>query len=277
MYPQKLIYSAVLNSVDFTETEKDSGWIDLGSDGGLVVGLIPFGEYLYIFRENGIWRLKSNGATPDFEIKKVPYGEGRIFRGSIAACGDNIFFYAANGLIKFDGENYERVCADMTILPNLSSPSFCGSYAEGKYHLQYVDTEGVNRSLTVASDGKSAYFAFYKHGLYEFHGNSLFIQGLSVSRLSKKGNLPSGQKYYFQTVTGFGISGRKTLKNIRLKGCGNCVLTVGNGKESKAFSCNLTDGLSAFDVRLKGESFSVSMELLKGAEIDSLTAELYAL
>ncbi len=277
IHPQKLIYSAALNSADFTGTEKEGGWIDLGLEGGGVIGLIPFAGDLYIFRSNGIWKLKANGATPDFELKKLTYGEGRIYSKSVAVCGENIFFYAANGLIKFDGNHFERVCEDMEILPNVKSDEFRGCYAEGKYILQYLDTEGVKRSLTVAPDGKSAYFGFYKHGLYEFHGNSLFIESMSVNCLSKYGSLPSGKKYYFQTATGFGISGRKTLRNIRLNGRGSCVLTVGNGKESKTFSYNLTDGSSAFDVRMKGESFSLSIELSMDSEIDGLTAEVYAL
>ncbi|MDE7372985.1 MAG: hypothetical protein K2N18_02870, partial [Clostridia bacterium] len=87
----------------------EGGYINFADECGEVIKLVSFLNYLYVFREFGIFRLTAYGDQSEFMLKKVFTDTGRIVKNSIELCGDKIIFYADDGLFSFDGYEVVRI------------------------------------------------------------------------------------------------------------------------------------------------------------------------
>lgn len=135
----RLNYSEALyfDKMNDFATQK-SGYIDLLEDGkGNIIETIPFGDKLYLFREKGITEFTGYGDTLGFRLKEVPCGAGRIKEGSIANCGDKVYFFTDAGMFAYDGSKTSPVkTADCSRI-DLDSPIF-GAAVEGVYYVSAV-------------------------------------------------------------------------------------------------------------------------------------------
>ncbi|MCM1456089.1 MAG: hypothetical protein NC037_06165 [Bacteroides sp.] len=98
---------------NWTVSAEEGGFINFADECGDVIKLVSFLNYLYIFREFGIFRLTAFGDQSEFMLKKVFTDTGRIVKNSIELCGDKIIFYADDGLFSFDGYEVTRIAKQL--------------------------------------------------------------------------------------------------------------------------------------------------------------------
>ena len=102
-------FSEDFDPANWSVSSDEGGYINFADECGEVIKLVPFLNYLYIFREFGIFRLTAYGDQSEFMLKKVFTDTGRIAKNSIEVCGDKILFYADDGLFSFDGYEVVRI------------------------------------------------------------------------------------------------------------------------------------------------------------------------
>lgn len=126
-------FSDDFNPENWNVSSTEAGFISFADECGDIIKVISFLNYLYIFREHGIFRLTAYGDQSEYSLKKVFTDTGRIFKDTISPCGDRIIFLAEEGLFSFDGYNVARIAREMTgiIFPN----NAVGACSESKYYL----------------------------------------------------------------------------------------------------------------------------------------------
>ncbi len=126
-------YSSFLNPLDWKEDGENSGYIELGEEVGDIIKLESFLNYLFIFCENGIYRLTAYGDPNEFVLKKVFSDTGYIYKHSIVQCADKIIFLAEEGLYQFDGYSSVRIGKELPPIFNKHIVSAC--YLNDVYYL----------------------------------------------------------------------------------------------------------------------------------------------
>lgn len=111
----------------------EAGYISFADDLGSAIKVVSFLNYLYVFRDYGIFRLTAYGDQNDFIMKKVFTDTGRIYKDSIVMCGDKIMFCAEDGVYAFDGYNAVKVGKEFPSA--IDKRETCAGYLENKYYL----------------------------------------------------------------------------------------------------------------------------------------------
>lgn len=115
---------------------EEAGYIEFADDMGEALAAVSFAGYLYVFREHGIYRLTAYGNQEEFSLNKLFTGTGRIYKNTIALCGDRIVFLSQDGLYSFDGYGVKRIAEE---LPPLIYPdTAAGAYRRGHYYLTCI-------------------------------------------------------------------------------------------------------------------------------------------
>lgn len=126
-------FSSVLDPTNWTVSDENAGYITFQDECGNVEKIVSFLGYLYIFREHGIFRLTAYGDQSEFSLKKVFTDTGRIYKNTIALCGNKIMFYTDEGIFAFDGYSVTRLNLEV---PSITLPTaVSGAYMENKYYL----------------------------------------------------------------------------------------------------------------------------------------------
>ncbi|MGI6213413.1 MAG: hypothetical protein ACOYIQ_02530 [Christensenellales bacterium] len=112
----KLWFSDDLNPVDFTPETGKGGYITFPDDGGELLAVISFKDYIYVFREFCIHRLTAYTDPADYKLTRVFVTNNKIYPGSIQATSDKIIFYAQDGFYAFDGYTAVKVYENITPL-----------------------------------------------------------------------------------------------------------------------------------------------------------------
>lgn len=146
----KLYFSSLENFIDFDYKYGKGGYIDLDVNYGRITKFMSFNEYLYIFLERGIMRLRAYGDQREFILKKLDVNTGVIIPETIAACGDRIIFLSSRGLMVFDGYSAAPLINEPTMElydSVVSCKRITVTFIENKYYLMYGN--GVTAKLWV--------------------------------------------------------------------------------------------------------------------------------
>lgn len=98
-------YSSELDPTNWllTNTDQSSGFIRLSDQMGGMNKIISFLGYLYIFRDNGITKIKFYEEDNTYDVSQVFISGSRIYPDSIAVAEDEIYFTTRDGVYTFDG------------------------------------------------------------------------------------------------------------------------------------------------------------------------------
>lgn len=276
--PYALSYTKPCEPTVAAKTAGECGKIEIPSALGKIVGLGALKDFLYVFTEQGILRMRVRDGAENFSFEEVGYNGGKIFYDGVASGSGSILFMATDGLYLFDGRKAEKICRNLSIAPSRENQSISGLYADGFFYMQYVEEGGEIKRICVSSDGKTAYFAFAVEGLSDGGGKGLFIWDQAVKMISKDGDLPSGEAYTFESKElSLGSEKKKTLKTLTLYGEGECVLKIITDGKEKSFDARFEKGVAVLPVRCSGEKFILSFTLKKGAKIKGAKADVVAL
>ncbi len=123
-------------------SQDEAGYINFADDFGEVIKVVSFSNYLFVFREYGIFRLTAYGNQNDFLLKKVFTDTGRIYKDSIVQCGDKIMYCAENGVFAFDGYTSTRVGKEIPEIANKNT--LRASFLDDKYYIACNLSQDVN-------------------------------------------------------------------------------------------------------------------------------------
>ena len=129
----QLWFSDDFDPENWTVSGDEAGYISFSDECGDALAAVSFLGYLYIFREHGIYRLTAYGDQSEFSLKKLFTATGRIYKNTIALCGDRIMFLTDEGVFAFDGYTASPAVRD---LPDIAFPTQCfAAYHDGAYWL----------------------------------------------------------------------------------------------------------------------------------------------
>lgn len=276
--PSTLVFSAPFAPRDFSSSLNGGGKIGLLSDKGEVVALVPLEDKIYIFQEFGICVLTPAGAAREFVIETIEYQGGRILEGGVGACateGARAIFLAEDGVYEFNGKRVKKTCENLEVLPKRGGQVCVHAVFEGKYYVRFLDEKNEERLLVLDGVSGEGYYAFVPMALGAYPDGVACVCGVAAYRLREGKKLPENEVACF-AVRGleFGKRGVKCLERLTFYGCGNAKITVGNGKKSKSFFVELTEGVAMVKPFLRGRRFSLEIELAVGAKITGIAAEI---
>lgn len=129
----QLWFSDDFDPENWSVSGDEAGYISFSDECGDALAAVSFLGYLYIFREHGIYRLTAYGDQSEFSLKKLFTATGRIYKNTIALCGDRIMFLTDEGVFTFDGYTASPAVRD---LPDIAFPTQCfAAYHDGAYWL----------------------------------------------------------------------------------------------------------------------------------------------
>ena len=276
--PHKLLFSAPYEPTHYDVSIDDGGEIDLPQETGNVVGMFSMKNKVFLLYEYGIAMLETGGSAREFRVKKLSYDGGKIFgssAGVVGLGGEKAFFLAEDGLYVFNGAYAKRICAYLPISP-IRGTQVCNHVEfEGKYFLQYEDEIYGKRGVIIDAETEEGYFAFTATGLQNYEGRGVCIFDKAVRMLKTDGALPSGEEYVFVAQKlSLGNAGKKTVVALEITGFGEMELILGNGKIEKKFALTFPEngGVCKVLPRLRGEAFSLTIKLKKGASVREIAA-----
>ncbi len=130
---EQLWFSDNFDPENWTVSGDEAGYISFQDECGDALAAVSFLGYLYIFREHGIHRLTAYGDQSEFSLKKLFTATGRIYKHTIALCGDRIMFLTDEGIFSFDGYSATPAVKEF---PDIEYPSHCrAAYHDGAYWL----------------------------------------------------------------------------------------------------------------------------------------------
>jgi|AGTN01.1.fsa_nt_gi hypothetical protein len=161
-------FSNALDPTDFEISGSGgAGYISL-PDGGRIIKVLSWKDYLFIFREHGVSRLTAYADPSDYKVVKVFEADYTIIEGTIAASDAGIFFLAGGALYLFDGYSVKRIEDKLTALVSEGAKAR-GAVFKNRYYLSArikpYEQETIGEEATI--------------GVHE--NNALIVLGISDS------------------------------------------------------------------------------------------------
>ncbi len=148
-------FSDDFNPQNWTVDPQSAGYITFADDLGDVTKVVSFLGYVYVFREHGVFRLTAYGEQSEFSLKKVFIDTGRIYKDTIAVCGDRIVFLAEEGLFTFDGYDTSRNTKELPKI--ITKNTAVGAYHDNMYYLAIKTSLGSFYSGTCVNNALLRY------------------------------------------------------------------------------------------------------------------------
>ncbi len=87
----------------------EAGFIEFQGEGGKLLKVVSFLDYVYVFREYGISRVTAYGNQEEFSTDTIFGNVGKIYGGSVTQCGDFIIFLSTAGIFRFNGLDVVKI------------------------------------------------------------------------------------------------------------------------------------------------------------------------
>ena len=270
-----LWFSDDLDPTNWNVSTTEAGFIELRDGGGELLKVISFHDYVYIFKEYGISRLTAYAKQEEFDLTNLFVSSGKIYKDSIALCGDRILFLASDGLYQFDGANTYKINFNMDKMFDGVNNTTCKSaFFDGNYYLACkLKFDGVedsaiiritiaNGNLAISKGIDVKYLASINYPVIE-KLIAIVASGSSVvcGQVSNSGKFlgVATNKYWRSPSTDFGMPYRtKTLKELYFDSIGQVQIYVNvDGKTYTYSNIPTTKGLKRLKLNLRGTVVSV--------------------
>ena len=260
----KIVYSGAYGFSSYKETYEESGYVRVPAGSGTVCAMVPFGEYIYVFCERGIYEFYAVGRAREFVLKTITYTGDYIFGCSARECTNGIYFLTATGVCVFDGNNVKRIYQPINVALDTEN-SYCHAAAyEGKYHVGFLNSAGERTSVIIDCETGAGYEAFAPMGLSCLDKQGVCVYNGEIKKLSQDGNTASKNdgEAKFITKTDLGEKKCKTLVSVRVNGKGMFRLRVVNASNliGKILSCLLEGEEKELDVGIRANEFLLMFE-----------------
>lgn len=258
--------NAVYFSDDLDPTNWDAsdleagGFIQLLDERGRLLKVVDFLNYVYVFREHGISRVTAYASQEDFSVANLYIAGGRIYEGSVCACGDVVMMLASDGLWSFDGYSASARLSSVRFRP---SPSASALFSNGKYYLAAcTESEDGSNDTLVVYDVRSGDYTLSRVALDRLCAVGDDVYGVTpegrAGKVTACGALfgTPMDKLWESGTTDMDMPGRrKTVSSIALRTAGDVTLTVETEEGERSW--NIRGGDAPVRVRtcVAGEVF----------------------
>lgn len=131
--PTRLHYSNDLNPVDWEVKTDGAGYIDFMDEGGEIIKVISFKDYIYIFRDHSVVRLTAFVNPTEYTVSTVFYTSGFIKAESVVVENQRLFFVADTYLYSMDGYNAVRMLSGLSGLIDSTAYTCCSCFDNKLY------------------------------------------------------------------------------------------------------------------------------------------------
>jgi hypothetical protein len=282
-----LHFSALLNPLDWNVRPNGAGFIKFLGDGGRIIKIVSFKDYLLIFREHAIHRMLCHSNPHEFAVTRVFSTDQIIQAGSIAVADDRMFFVADTSLFSFDAFSARRIFSKVTALMVDTAEEVRGFFYKNKYYLSarfkqldegfvgyeilnfrgnnglfYFDTAsgetGMMRGVSIMGMTPVVYPNF--SALFLNFGS--YYRGY-IGMLNDSGGFLEGgsQKLWRSPKTQFGRTNQiKILKRIYLTTLHDVDVTVYVDNEKKEFKVKGSPDVSLLPIKLAGKNIQIEFK-----------------
>lgn len=288
-----LIYS---NNLDITEWKNDVvQHVELFDERGNLTKVVSFKDYLYIFREYGITKLSTYSTDGDFSVSHIYQSTAYIYPGSIASCGDKIFFMARDGIYCFNGTTVTKLKIDCFSLLAGCENKHCQAICfEGKYYL--ACRMNFNDGLAIGCEKSESGFINNALLIYDPIDETVSImRGADIKQLlaltnpyknkiaicfykdhiGDIGELTTDGKLFDEPTnmfwqspnTDFGCASLKKMDTLQIKTATDCEMTIESDKQIKVFSIKGKNKLQTIPLHIIGNSFTMSIRAVGSADL----------
>lgn len=265
----KVWFSDDFNPANWVVSGTGAGHISFDDEGGKVIKVVQFLNYVYVFRDFGIERVTAYGAQTDFSVSKIFMSSARIFPDTIVAMGDVITFMADDGLHVCDGYNVKAVAESLNGFLPIDKQNVVAAGLNGKYYfaadlnfgadninpvLDEADVTHINDSL-VEYDLSKGSFSILRgadiSGLtaVKVHTEASVLMTFRGGNNTKIGRFVTGGKYFSAVLPKYWTTGytdlgypsrKKTVREISL--VTSCDVTLGVEMDGQASEYPVTGG-----------------------------------
>lgn len=245
------------NDSDLTE----GGYIRLLDERGRLLKVVDFLNYVYVFREYGISRLTAYAAQEDFSVVNLYVAGGRIYGGSVCACGDTVLMLASDGLHSFDGYAVRNKLRAVKFAP---SPHASAVFADGKYYLAACTGGGEANDTLIVYDLASGTFALSRLAITRLEQLAGEVYAVTadgrIGKVSKCGALFGEplDKLWESGTLDFGTPVKKTVREVSVVSDGPAELTVTADNVSRTFA--LGGGVTRVKPTLTGRTIKFGIK-----------------
>ncbi|MFA5450013.1 MAG: hypothetical protein WC292_06210 [Clostridia bacterium] len=131
---ENVYFSEALNPAGWDVSSGGAGHISFMNEGGAIIKILSFKDYIFIFREYAVYRLSAYTEPSEFRVTKAFDTGGKIQAGSIVVAGNDIIFLAGHDLYSFDGYSITRMFSKVTALIDIPDKA-AAIYYKDKYYL----------------------------------------------------------------------------------------------------------------------------------------------
>jgi len=258
-------FSDDFNPQNWSVSETEAGFINFADECGEVLELVSFLNYLYVFREFGIFRLTAYGEQNEFMLKKVFTDTGRIVKNSIEVCGDKIIFYATNGLFTFDGYEVTRIAKQLPPIERTHLMS-CAYIDDYYYMACKIEGSGTKNNAVIRYGLKDKTLCIlYGYSVkrlrpIKIHNGSQVLcvfesknQG-ALGMMSRSGEVMGEvtAKSYISPESALSSSSLKTVRSVTLQTDSDIMLTVKLDGKAYEYAVKGSDLLKTVPVERSG-------------------------
>ena len=257
----KVWFSKEFNPVNWKVSGTDAGFIEFDDDGGKVIKVVRFLNYVFVFRDFGIERLSAYGAQTDFSVSKIYASSSRIYPDTIVSTGDRIIFLTDEGLKYLDGYNVGNMCENLTDFLPADKRNCVGAGLNDKYYLaaylnfgnynsdRFLDESLVCKNNAIAAcDVRGGGFSIMRGAdvssmlSLKVHTEASLLMTFTGENSGKIGRLVKSGKYFDSVLPKFWTTGysdlgypdrEKSLREISL--VSTCDVTVGVVLDGKTY------------------------------------------
>jgi hypothetical protein len=272
-------FSDDFNPTNWRVDSESAGYLQFVDDGGSVIKLIAFQNYLYIFRERSIHRLTAYADQSEFVLKKVLIDTGFIYKNTISVSGDKIVYMTSEGLYSFDGYNSTPIAKELPEI--VYKETAYGTCRENSYYLacralvaeEFAPEFCINNAL-LKYDFKSGLISMCApldiRKIYTYEQNSasdIFVI-FNVENKDKLGMLSDRGVFFDSPTKKIFKSAENLIDNTHFKIVRDIAftskypVTVIVCLDGKEYSYDIEggEGVQKIDVNKSGQVFSVRLE-----------------
>ena len=275
--------------------EKTKG-LDFSDDRGDLNKILPFNDYLYIFRDFGITEISEYGEASEFAISHIYQSSAYIEPNSIAECGEKIYFLEGKRLMEFNGRTVNDLGLQCLRKLSGSQRYAYGECFDGKYYLACrIDFDDDKKVGCENSDLGYKNNALLVYTIESGHVD--ILRGVDINELlaltnrfksklvmcfhndyiGKIGQLTLGGKLFENNlygvwesgITDFGMSGvAKRINKFTIQSKGDLRMSISSDVETKVFEIKGKSSVQTIEANVLGRHFGIKIEVDSQENVD---------
>ena len=284
-------FSDDYNPFNWNVSLNEAGYIKFSDKLGKTLKVLSYNDYVYIFREHGIYRLNAIGDQKDFELVKVLEINGKIYANSICQVMDKIVFVTNVGMMIFDGYTAKLIQTNNLETTKILDEKLVASNFNNYYILAYIGTnfdagDCANKNNRVLVYDTLKDILEINKGISILDIVPIRVNNTSNNLVLLNNNTSSkiymlnfdgkvdnkGLMYRFETVNSYlsNLDKIKYIRNVKIFSKYDTTLTINIDGIKYEYNVKGSNSFTTVKVMKKGKLFGFSLSGTCSAEISGL-------